>query len=55
VFLFLAANVWLLWGYRRFVLRRPEEPWWPYAVACAILAVVGLGLLRTARRSAPRA
>lgn len=44
--LFLAANVWVLWFYRRFVLRLRDEPWWPYAVACLLLAVVGVLLLR---------
>ena len=42
VMLFLAANVWLLWAYRRFVLRRPDEPLWPYVVGCVGLALVGL-------------
>jgi hypothetical protein len=45
VFLFLAANVWLLWAYRRFVLRRPSEPVIPYVVGCAILAFVGWRML----------
>src|SRR5262245_3955117 len=45
VFLFLAANVWLLWAYRRFVLRRPEEPIVPYVIGCAILAFVGWRML----------
>jgi hypothetical protein len=44
VMLFLAANVWLLYAYRRFVLRRPDEPWWPYVVGCVVLALVGLRL-----------
>jgi energy-converting hydrogenase Eha subunit A len=44
--LFLAANVWVLWLYRRHVLRHVSEPWWPYAVACALLALVGWSLLR---------
>jgi hypothetical protein len=46
VLLFLAANVWVLWFYRRHVLRLRLEPWWPYAVACALLALVGWSLLR---------
>jgi hypothetical protein len=44
--LFLAANVWVLWFYRRHVLRLRDEPWWPYAVACALLALLGLALVR---------
>lgn len=44
--LFLAANVWVLWGYRRYVLRLKAEPWWPYAVACGLLVLVGLALMR---------
>jgi hypothetical protein len=57
VFLFLAANVWLLWAYRRFVLRRPDEPIVPYVVGCALLALVGWRMLvgeRAARGDAPR-
>jgi hypothetical protein len=42
VFLFLAANVWLLYAYRRFVMRHADEPWIPYAVACVLFAVVGV-------------
>lgn len=53
VFLFLAANVWLLFAYRRFVMRKPDEPWWPYLVGCAVLVVVGLRLRRG--ESAPEA
>ena len=48
VFLFLSVNVWLLYLYVRFVLRHPDEPVWPYAAACAVLAVVGWRLLRHA-------
>ncbi len=44
--LFLAANVWVLWFYRRHVLRLRAEPLWPYAVGCALLALVGWRLLR---------
>lgn len=44
--LFLAANVWVLWFYRRHVLRLRAEPWWPYAVGCALLALLGLMLIR---------
>jgi heme/copper-type cytochrome/quinol oxidase subunit 4 len=46
VFLFLAANTWFLWAYLRFVMRRGNEPWWPYLVVCAVLAWVGLRLRR---------
>ncbi len=46
VFVFLSINVWVLYGYMRFVLRDPGEPWLPYAVASAVLACVGLGMLR---------
>jgi hypothetical protein len=53
VFLFLAANVWLLHAYRRFVLRDPEEPILPYALASALLALVGLSLLGHARAPRP--
>jgi hypothetical protein len=41
VFLFLAANVWFLYAYRVFVVRRPDEPWIPYAVACLVLGWTG--------------
>jgi hypothetical protein len=44
--LFLAANVWVLWFYRRYVLRLRDEPWWPYAAACTVLVLLGLALLR---------
>jgi hypothetical protein len=44
--LFLAANVWVLWLYRRHVLRHRDEPWWPYAVGCAVLALLGWTLLK---------
>jgi len=46
ILLFLAANVWVLWLYRRHVLRLKAEPLWPYAVACLLLALVGWMLLR---------
>ena len=52
VLLFLAANVWVLWLYRRHVLRLRFEPWWPYALACALLALVGWSLLRRWRSTA---
>jgi hypothetical protein len=54
VMLFLAANVWLLYAYRRFVLRRPDEPLWPYLVGCAVLAIVGLRM-RAAEAPTPKA
>lgn len=43
--LFLAVNVWVLYVYRRFILRDPFEPLWPYLVACGVLAILGVGLL----------
>lgn len=43
---FLSANVWVLWFYRRHVLRVREEPLWPYALASTLLLLVGLALLR---------
>jgi hypothetical protein len=46
VLLFLSANVWVLWLYRRHILRLRAEPWWPYALACALLALLGWSLLR---------
>ena len=46
VLLFLAANAWVLWFYRSVVLRGRHEPWWPYAAASAVLALLGLALLR---------
>jgi H+/Cl- antiporter ClcA len=42
VFLFLAANVWLLYAYRRFAMRHHDEPWLVYVVLCAVLVIVGL-------------
>jgi hypothetical protein len=42
VFLFLAANVWLLWAYLRFVMRRHDEPVLPYLVASVVLAFLGM-------------
>lgn len=44
--LFLAINVWVLWFYRRHVLRLREEPLWPYVVGCALLAFLGWRLLK---------
>ena len=43
---FLAVNVWVLYAYNRFVLRDLTEPVWPYGVACGVLLVAGLQLLR---------
>lgn len=53
VFLFLAANVWLLYAYRLFVMRHRDEPWVPYVVGCAVLVFVGLRM-RAAERPTPR-
>lgn len=50
VFLFLSVNVWLLFFYVRLVLRHHDEPVWPYAAACAVLAIVGWRLLRHAEQ-----
>jgi len=44
VFFFLAANMWLLFFYRWKVMRRPDEPWIPYAIATIVLVVLGLRL-----------
>jgi len=41
VFLFLAGSIWFLYGYLRFVMRRADEPWWPYAVASVVLLLLG--------------
>jgi hypothetical protein len=49
VFLFLAANVWLLWFYRAVVMRGRGEPLVPYLAACAVLAFVGWRLARAER------
>jgi hypothetical protein len=50
VFLFLAANVWLLWAYRAFVMRNHDEPVVPYVIGSAVLAFVGLRMGRAERR-----
>lgn len=50
VFLFLAANVWLLYAYRLFVMRHRDEPLVPYLVLCAALVWVGLRM-RAAERA----
>lgn len=44
VLVFLAVNVWVLYAYFRFVLRRHEHPILPYAIGCAVLLVLGLGM-----------
>ncbi len=46
VCVFLSANVWVLFIYFRFILRRHDEPWIPYLVASVVLFLVGLGMLR---------
>ena len=38
---FLGLNVWILYGYRRWVLSHADEPLWPYLAFCGIC--VGLG------------
>jgi len=50
VFLFLAANVWFLFAYRMFVVRRRDEPVLPYVVACVALAWIGLRMRAQERR-----
>lgn len=47
VLLFLAANVWLLYAYVRFVLREPDPALGPYALASAVLLALGLLMRRT--------
>jgi hypothetical protein len=47
VLLYLAGSVWGVYVYARFVLRHADEPWVPYAVASALLAGLGLSLLRS--------
>ena len=49
VFLFLAANVWLLYAYRVFAMRHRREPWIPYVILCVVLAWTGLRM-RAAER-----
>lgn len=51
VFLFLAANVWLLWAYRAFVMRNADEPWAPYAIGSAVLAFTGWRMATAERRA----
>ena len=50
VFLFLAANLWLLFAYRRYVMRHHDEPLVPYLIAFAVMVYLGLRM-----RSAERA
>jgi hypothetical protein len=52
VFLFLAANVWLLYAYRLYVMRHRDEPLVPYLIGCAVLVFVGLRL-RAAEQTPP--
>jgi hypothetical protein len=51
VFLFLAANVWLLYAYRAFVMRLHGEPVVPYLVGSAVLAFLGWRMGREERRA----
>ncbi len=53
VFFFLAANMWLLFFYRWKVMRRPDEPWIPYAIATIVLVVLGLRLRKPADATPP--
>ena len=46
VLVFLALNVWVLYAYMRFVLRKPHVSWVPYAAGCAVLMGIGLYMLR---------
>jgi hypothetical protein len=45
VFLFLAVSLVALWAYLRFVMRRPDEPWWPYLVLAVALVLLGRRML----------
>ena len=49
VFLFLAANVWLLYFYRTFVMRLSGEPLVVYLVGSAVLAFLGWRMARAER------
>jgi hypothetical protein len=53
VFMFLAANVWLLFAYRLFVMRHRDEPVVPYVVGSALLVFIALRM--RAGEQAPRA
>ncbi len=55
VFFFLAANVWLLFFYRWKVMRRPDEPWLPYAIGTVVLTLLGLRIRWRDEPSAPSA
>ena len=50
--MFLGANVWILYAYRRWVLRHGDEPLWPYAVFCGLCLLIGLSLFRRFRSEA---
>jgi len=54
VFLFLAANVWLLYAYRRFAMRYRDEPILVYVALCAVLVWIGLRMARDEARAAGR-
>jgi hypothetical protein len=49
VVLFLAANVWLLYAYRAWIMRHPTEPVLPYLVASLALGFFGLRMARQGR------
>jgi hypothetical protein len=55
VFLYLSLQAALLWVYVRFVLRRSDEPLWPYALAAGLCLGIGTAMLRAVRppRSTP--
>ena len=50
VLVFLSINVWVLYVYRRFILRDPGEPWWPYLALFVILGGLGLAMLARNKR-----
>lgn len=52
VLLFLAANVWLLYAYRRFAMRNHDEPLIPYLVLCGVLVLLGLRMRSSERADA---
>jgi hypothetical protein len=51
VFVFLAGSVWLLYAYLRFVMRRSDEPWWPYLAASVVLVLLGRRMIGEERRA----
>lgn len=51
VFLFLAANVWLLYAYRRFAMRYHDEPILVYVVLCAVLLWISFRMARDEARA----